>query len=207
MRSPIPALLCALLCALPAFAGADRLIAAPSGRKAERGTLKAEAVWEGNGRKCLQSYMAFGLTESVEVALGGEYVEQRNALPTLDVAYTFTDPVVNYVPGLAIGVQDALDNTYLRRRVYVAVSFDLGMTGRYNGDTPMQVTLGAGTGGHNGMFVGVMIPWTRHFRLLAEYDATRITSGFEIRPRDGAWFRILARDRRAVWGLGWSARL
>ncbi len=121
--------------------------------------------------------------------------------------WTITDPVVNYVPGLAIGVQDAFDNTFLGRRLYFAVSYDVGMTGRYNGDTPLQLTLGVGTGGHNGAFVGVSIPWTSQFRLLAEHDATRITAGAEIRPSEGLWLRMLARDRRAVWGLGWSVRL
>lgn len=201
------ALALALLALAATLAPADRLIAAPSGRKVTLGTVKFDSVWEGDGEKCLQSYVSYGLTTSLELSLGGEYVERHNALPTLDVAFTVTDPVVNYVPGIAIGVQDAFDNTYLRRRFYFAVSYDVGLTGRYNGDTPMQLTIGVGTGGHNGAFVGVVIPWTRQFRLLAEHDATRITAGAEFRPADGVWLRMLARDRRAVWGLGWMARL
>ncbi|MFN3683217.1 MAG: hypothetical protein ACK41F_04695 [Fimbriimonadaceae bacterium] len=201
------ALALALLALAATLAPADRLIAAPSGRKVTYGTVKFDAVWEGDGERCLQSTVSYGLTPALEVSLGGEYVDSRNALPTLDLAYTITDPVVNYVPGLAIGVQDAFGNTFLGRRFYVAVSYDVGMTGRYNGDTPLQLTLGAGTGGHNGAFVGVSIPWTSRFRLLAEHDATRITAGIEVRPADGLWLRMLARDRRSVWGLGWTARL
>ncbi len=62
-----------LLASVAALASADRLIAAPSGRKVTQGTLKFDAVWEGDGEKCLQSYLAYGLTPSLELALGGEY--------------------------------------------------------------------------------------------------------------------------------------
>lgn len=206
MFLPVRRVLVILFLAASLTAQADWLVFIPSGRKLEFQTGRVEFLWAATTAREFRTTMGYGLTKSIEVDLTSETIDPRDTLLSLDASYTFTDPVVNYVPGLQIGVIDALNKTQDRRRFYIAASYDVGLTGLYNGDSPMQVTVGAVGGSLTGPFVGVAIPFTHSFIGLAEHDSHRMTAGFEFKPTHDTSVRWLFNGNRVLWSAGFSLR-
>ena len=188
------------------LAQADYVVTVPNARKILEGDFKAQFMWEAGTSDNVRTYMGYGVTKSIEFDLTSETLTPRNTLASFDLSYTITYPFVNKVPGLAGGVIDALNNSQNGRHYYLALSYDVGMVGMYNGDTPMQVVLGGFWGSMSGPFVGITIPYTEAFRLLAEHDTKTISAGFEFKPTKETSLRWIFRNRQVLWAVGISAR-
>jgi hypothetical protein len=207
MLFPVRLFALLMLFAASVSASADWLIFIPSGRKLPYQTGKAELSWAAATTREVRTTMGYGLTPTIEFDFTSETLDPRNTLLSCGVSYNVTDPVVNFVPGLQIGVVDIANKTADGRRFYVATSYDVGMTGEFNGDTPMKLTLGVVGGSMNGPFVGVTVPFTRSFIGLAEHDSRRLSAGFEFKPTRDTSLKWIFRENQVLWAAGFTLRL
>ncbi|MBI5708370.1 MAG: hypothetical protein HZC36_15415 [Armatimonadetes bacterium] len=185
--------------ALSSSAAADRFIHGPIAQKLPYGALKLEGLWSG----------AEGRTASQRVGLGfatvfdGELVWDRRpgheSQFTFDLAYNYTDPVVTLIPGVSIGVQDALNRSEAGRRFYWVTTYHYGLDGKLNQNVPLEFTLGASLGARNGAIASFNIPFANWIRLVSEYDAGRLTQGLEYRPSKEAVVRMLFEEKTVLW--------
>jgi hypothetical protein len=146
------------------------------------------------------------VTKDIEVEFQLNRFDQRVSLGTFNASYLFSPAIVDTAPGLALGVQDAMDRTREGRMYYIALTYRLGLDGDYNSKTPLELTMGAGFGRRHGMFVGVQIPFRWSFRGFAEYDLRRFTSGLEYRPWHHLALRAMFRDNETLFGARVSYR-
>jgi hypothetical protein len=195
-----------LILASAGVARADWLVFIPSGEKLQFQTGRAEVGWAATTSKDTTTTVGFGLTHEIEVDWTTETIDPRGTIASFDTSYTFTDPVVNFLPGFTVGVQDALNDTAIGRRFYIATSYEVGMTGLYNSDTPMRLTIGAYTGGLNGPFVGIAIPFTHSFIGIAEHNSRDLTAGFQFKPTDDTYVEWLFRNNEVLWAAGFTMR-
>jgi len=185
---------------------ADYVVRVPNARKVLYNEYKADCMWEAGTKTNVRTWLAYGLTPEIEFTLTGETISPRDTICSVDLGYSIAYPFVNKFPGLCVGVIDALNSSEDGRHFYLATSYDIGMIGQYNRDTPMTVALGAFFGSMNGPFVGVVIPYTECFRMLAEHDTKRLTAGFEFKPVRGASLRWMFQDGSVLWSAGFSGR-
>ena len=188
------------------LAHGDWLVFVPSGEKLPFQTGRSEVMWTATTSKDTTTTLGFGLTHEIEIDMTTETLDPRGTLASFDTSYTFTDPVVNFLPGFTIGVQDAMNQTATGRRFYIATSYEVGLTGIYNGDSPMRLTVGAYTGGLNGPFVGVAIPFSRTFIGLAEHDSRNLTAGFQLKPTEDTYIEWLFKNNEVLWAAGFTMR-
>ena len=161
---------------------ADRLIHVPTGKKVPDGVFKIEASFDQNDLSRLHGYLDFGFTSYLDATVRTDDVAGTTRNTTIDLGYNYISPITDASPGISIGVQDALGSTTDGRRFYFASTFRVGLGGNADTFTPAEVSVGAYVGKKNSAFVGVMMPITTGFRILAEHDGYRLNSGIEIRP-------------------------
>ena len=153
-----------------------------------------------------QEYLGLGIGKSFDAAITWERVP-GGGQPSFDFSFSYVDPVVNYTPGVSVGVVDALDRSTDGRRFFFAVTYRSGLDGRHNSRTPAEATIGAFVGASDAMFVGVSLPFSESFRLVAEHDSFRIGAGFEVRPVRDFSVRWIQRDGQNQWSLSLLGRL
>lgn len=183
-----------------ALASADRLITVPTGRKLPFGTVRYEFRAEPKQRGNEEHLFAAGIGTSFEIEARTSWLEQDRGSGTFDLAYNFIAPIPDLSPGISVGVQDALDQTEDRRRVYAAITFRPYFI-TANGDVPGEVTVGILQGEYTHPFVGVGIPLAREIRLLAEHNGFRLAAGVEYRPKPNLGFRFQTRGHQTLASL------
>ncbi|MGV3614464.1 MAG: hypothetical protein ACO1SV_03930 [Fimbriimonas sp.] len=185
---------------LAATAAADRVLTVPTGRKIPFGTVRYEFRAEPKQRGAREHLLGVGIGTSFELEARTNWLDDSHTRGTFDLAYNVIAPLPDISPGISFGVQDALDETEDRRRFYAAITFRPVFT-TANGDTPADVTLGLFQGEYTHPFVGVSLPFTREFRVLAEHNGLRPAAGFEYRPRPNLGFRIQFRESQTLASL------
>jgi len=195
-----------LVAASATLAHADYVVTVPNARKILYKEFKVDYMWEARTKANVRTWMVYGLSPDIEVALTSETVSPRDTICSFDVSYSIAYPFVNKMPGLSVGAIDACNSSRDGRHFYVATSYDVGLIGQYNGNTPMTVVVGAFFGSMNGPFVGFSIPYTESFRLLGEHDSKHISAGFEFKPAKEASLRWMFRDSSVMWSVGFSGR-
>lgn len=200
------ALCVALAACCPWLAFADRLILIPTATKLQYGTYRLEHLFDQRGSGHTQQYAGFGIGMSFDMALtSGDLGGGHDA--SVDFAFHVLDPIVNFAPGVSVGVVDALDKTQDGRRGYVATTYRSGLDGAFNAFNPAEATLGVFFGSKNAWFAGAQLPFSDALRLLVEHDSYRLSAGVEIRPIKGWSLRWVQREDRQVWSLGLRGRL
>lgn len=188
-------------------ARAERLIFIPTAVKLRLGIVRAQAYFSGQKGRDVRGFLTTGLAKAVDIELTYDRFNGGATASSINLAYYYVVPVTDLTPGIAVGVQDLLDNTPDRRSAYIAVTYRIGQVGDYNSDVPAELTLGGGTGRYRrGAFVGFMLPFAEQLRLLGEYDSTKITAGFQIRPIRGLALGTLFQSDRTLWSLSYSVR-
>lgn len=178
----------ALVVLAAATAPAERHILAPMGAKLRSGAVRMEAWTQASAKP------RFWLDAGLGLKFDASLSQTPGRGVSLDASYNWLAPITDITPGLSVGFQDAFNLTPEGRAVYLAATYRIGNTGRFNQDVPTEVHLGFWTRESGLMFFGVSLPFAREFRLLAEHDSTAITAGFELRPRPEATLRVLWRD-------------
>jgi hypothetical protein len=193
-----------LLASVSAAAMADRVILAPTGTKILYRHARAEFMFDRNGRD-FQAFLGFGITREVEAEVVLERFDARNA-GTFNVAYNLFPVFIDQVPGINVGVRDALDRTRDGRLIYLALTHRLSAESDLVEEAPVEVSFGGGFGRRAGAFVGVRLPITDRFRLLAEHDVHRITAGFEYQHESGLGGRLLFREGETLLSVRFLTR-
>ncbi len=184
-----------LLLSMAFVSQADRLITIPTAHKLRIGEYRYEITsLQGAGRESYQ-YLGTGLTSNMDIEFRTERFPGANERSTFDLSYNHFPAGLDIVPGLSVGVQDAMNQTRDGRRFYLATSFT-NIFGTINGDVPADVTLGGFFGAQSSAFVGVSIPFSKEVRLLAEDNGYRLTAGFEVRPVKWLGLRMLFRNQQ-----------
>lgn len=189
------------LCALSISCFADHLIRIPVGRKIPYLEARLEHLFDQTEPRRNRTRLDFGLTEAIEASLVVEDGWGRGRVESFDVSYNVLPPLTNIAPGLSVGVTDGIGKTRDGRSFYVAATYRIGLTGRYNGDVPLEVSHGYAVGDHDGYFVGVTIPFRESFRLLAEHDGRRVNAALEFRPLKDVWVRWIHRPEQSLWSI------
>lgn len=204
MVAGMRATLAVLVVACAATATSDRLILIPTGTKLPFRTFRLERLFDTDLNDSRNQYYGVGIGKSFDAAL---VTDDHGKHATLDFAYSYLDPVVNYAPGLTVGMVDALDRTTEGRRMFVAVTYRSGLDGVFNASTPAEATLGAWFGSRNAFFAGVSLPMSRSFRILVEHDALRPAIGLEFKPMPSLAIRWVTSSEAAMLSLSLSGRM
>lgn len=196
------ALVCAMSCAF-----ADRLIFIPTAVKLRYGAVRPQLYFSGEKGRDIRGFLGLGIAKALDAEITYDRLSGPSTVASLNLAYYYIVPVTDITPGISVGVQDLLDKTPDRRSFYLAVTYRLGQVGDYNSDIPAELTLGGGLGRYRrGAFVGFMLPFADQLRLLGEYNSTKITAGFEVRPVRGLSIGALFQSDRTMWSLGYSMK-
>lgn len=185
---------------------ADRFILSPLGRKLPFGAIKLEHFWEGGSGERYVDHLGFGFTTIFDGEFVVDHLPGRSSKVSLDLAYNVTGPVVDIVPGVSFGVQDAMNVTEDGRRFFWVTTYDLGLDGKYNSRTPLQFSFGATAGHRTGGILSVSLPFSPWFRLLTEFDTGRITNGIEYKPSTTHSVRLLTRNSSVFWSASFVKR-
>lgn len=195
-----------LLLLVAATVRADRLVTIPVGKKVLNRTFRIEGLFDpadwGRGRFSL----AAGLTQNIDAEIYHDRLSSGRNFTSFDVAYNQSAPITDLTPGISVGLLDALNETELGRRLFGAITFRVGLQGDTVNDVPLEVTIGAATNVRHPIFVGVLLPFSPSYRILAEHDGERITAGFEFRPGPGVVARALFRRDRTLVSLSLTHR-
>lgn len=191
---------------LAAAAQADRIILAPSATKLLNRQVRLEYMWEQSKRDRFDAFLTVGATKDIELEFQLDRFDRDVTLGTLNATYLFVPAIVDTAPGLAFGVQDALDRTRDGRMYFIALTYRVGLDGDFNSRTPLEVTAGGGFGRRSGMFMGAQIPFTWQFRGLAEHDLRRVSAGFEYRAFPGFAARAVWREGQTLLSVRYTAK-
>jgi hypothetical protein len=190
---------------LSASAIADRLILIPTGKKLLNDTFRIEVLTD-RSRDATMGWLGLGVGESFDFEVTAESFNDNRMVNSLDFSYNYTVPVVDFLPGLSVGVQDAMNVTERGRNVYVAVTHRYGNYGELNQDLPTELTYGLWTRSGGLFFAGVTLPFSRTLQLVAEHDSDVFTAGVQLSPHEGVQFRALFRQSQVLVSFRVQAR-
>ncbi len=193
----------ALLLSTAAFA--DRLILIPTGKKLLIEAFQLEILTD-KSRDITMGWFGFGIGQSFDFEVTAESFNDNRMVNSLDFSYNYTVPVVDFIPGMSFGVQDAMNVTERGRNVYVAVTHRYGNTGELNQDLPTELTYGFWTRAGGLFFAGVTLPFSRTLQLVAEHDSDELTAGVQLSPHEGVHFRALFRQSQVMVSFRVQAR-
>ena len=179
---------------------ADRLILIPTGKRLLKDQYRIDLLTEPS-RDNTYGWFGTGLGHSFDVELTGESLDTDGIVSSLDFSYNYISPVTDFAPGISVGVQDMADHTDRGRNVYLAVTFRSGNYGEHNQDVPTEVTFGFWSRHEGLMFGGVVLPFSKHLKLLAEHDSHQFTAGFQVSPTDNVDFRFMFRESQVLLGM------
>lgn len=177
----------------------------PTGRKIPYRVVKFEAVSEVSRGRAQEYRLGLGIGRSFDLEIRSEFFDGANDARTFDFSYNYIAPVPGFTPGISLGMLDALDNTEDRQRVYVALTFR-PLLSTINGDFPGDLTIGVTGGFRTSLFVGLQLPFSREFSLLAEHNGYRLSSGFELRPVRQIGLRLMFRETDVLGSLQLTQR-
>jgi len=185
------------LLAVSAAAQADHLIDIPIARKIAIGEFRLDAQVEASKGRTQRYFVGTGLTQNIDAELRAERFEGGKTVGTVDLSYNFQPAIVDYSPGISVGVQDALDQTREGWRAYVATTFRTGLiTSGTNAHA--DTTLGIKAGRRTRPFVGVDLPFLDQVHGLVEHNGYRLAAGFDLRPVPSFGIRAIFEAKNTI---------
>ncbi len=191
-------LLPTLLLSLTAgIASADQLIDIPTARKIPfedvRYEFRAAPVVSGD----LAHFLGIGVGNSFELDLRDVVKSGMNPVGTFDFSYNYIASVPGISPGISLGVLDASNLTQDGRRFYAVTTFRNPMDD-LPGNLYSDISVGIQTGSLTSPFIGISLPFSKSFYLIAEHNGFRLSSGVELRPAPHVAVRFITRDRETL---------
>jgi hypothetical protein len=184
------------LLSLVCCASADRLIHIPLGKKVPRKEIRFEGGFPFESSSKAFGYLDIGIDAYLDATIRTFDVSGEPRKATLDFGYNYIAPIPDASPGISVGVQDAAGRTADGRRFYLASTYRTTLSGSASMFTSAEATLGVYAGRRSSAFVGVMLPITPAFRLLAEHDGYRVNAGLEGRPVSNISIKLLFIDTK-----------
>lgn len=187
-----------------AFASADRLIKSPTGYGLRSQEFRAEMWWTAD--RFDQGFAGYGLTSNLEIGATLDRGPGNSDRFGLDFSYNYIRPILDYAPGLSVGVYDLMNETSEGRSVYLAATIRMGNFDPANQDVPTELTVGGWSRHKGSAFVSFSLPFAEQFRLIAEYEGREISAGFDVRPLPGTYLRWVFTEGRPAYGAGIKIR-
>lgn len=178
----------------------------PTGTKILFNRMRTEFQLEPTKNHNYRAFLGYGVTREIEAELMLDRFDRRPSVLTGDFSYNYLGALTDTLPGVSLGVRDIADRTEDGRQIYIAITYRVSAESEFNNDVPLELTLGAGSGRRSPLFVGVQVPFTWSFRLLAEHDGNMPRLGFEYFPKKDWSARLQFDERRTTLSLRWSAR-
>jgi len=193
------------LAMLGTIASADQLIDIPTARKILfedfRYEFRAEPVVGGQ----LQHFLGLGIGKSFELDLRDIENPGVRSVSTFDFSYNYVPALPGISPGISFGVQDASNTTLDGRRFYAVTTFRNTMDD-IAGNVYADITLGFQVGSLTSPFVGVSVPFSQNFYVIAEDSGFRVSAGAEFRPSPRLAIRFVVREQRTLLSLSATSR-
>lgn len=187
-----------------ATARADRLIDIPTASPLTYGSFRLEYADSTSDGRTQLGYFDAGVGTSFETTIRAEQYEDRSLAGTFDLTYNYLSPISGLAPGFAAGCQDVLGNSIDGRRFFGCVTFRDVVEG-IGGEFPYDLTLGWYFGSHTSPFLGLRLPFSSNFTLLAEHDGIRLSAGVEYHATKAFALKLLARGPDMLADLSWQA--
>lgn len=195
-----------LLSVMASMACADRLFDIPVGKKIPYRDVRFEHIFDGGESTTNKNYLGLGITNIFDLELTYEQFSGISKVYSLDFSYNYTTPLIDFGPGLSVGVRDALNETRDGRYYYLALTKAIGLDGLLNQDVPFEFTVGYTAGSRNGLYAGANVPFTYFLRFITEFSKAGVTNGLELQPGRGVSLKWMHRDQQVLWSLGWTTR-
>jgi hypothetical protein len=197
--------LAALGISLAAFASADRFLETPTGYSLRYRQARAEAWWASN-RDFDRAFVSVGVMQSLEVGASFDRRPGFSDRVGFDLSYNYLGPILDYAPGISVGVFDLFNETLDGRSAYLALTMRTGNYDPGNQDVPTEFTLGFWSRHGGSPFLSVSLPFAEEIRLISEFEGREISAGFDIRPVRGMTLRWVFVDGRPTYGIGFKTR-
>jgi hypothetical protein len=191
------------VCLAPSVS-ADRLIDTFTGKRLPVNSVRGEWRFVTDRPERNVYHLGLGISQQFEAELVYSALGERGRATTFNFAYNYLSPVADLVPGISFGVRDGLDRTDARRAFYVAATLRSSIDSAVI-TAPLEFTIGGQT--RQGLFLGVMLPFADQLRWLTEYEAKKVTAGFELRPIPRLALRWIFAPSGTMLGVSYLARL
>ncbi len=194
----------ALICC---SAMADRLIFIPVGKKVPFKAIKLNYMWDSENSDLNRSTLTAGIGVSFEFAAttNSNFLGDNDSI--FDLSYSIADPLVDYAPGIAVGIRDIENSSEIGRYVYVALTFRQGQSGVWNGEYPAEATIGIKYGAHGPqLMMGGYVPLASFLAIVAEIDHDRAIGGFELKLMPDLEVRCLHRSGLKLYSASYQVR-
>ncbi|HRJ26622.1 MAG TPA: hypothetical protein PLO61_03810 [Fimbriimonadaceae bacterium] len=198
--------LAGVLLSFASSAWADRIAFLPSARKISMTEARAEWLFSSGNKGTGRGSFGIGLGPSFEVEIEAQRPTGQGWLGSLSFSYNYLEPLKDMIPGLAAGFRDVLNRTPEGRVFFACVTYASSTDNLFGSITPVDLTLGVQTGRASGAYVGVSLPFSDAFQVVAEADRRQITGGLRIQPLRGFRAQVLIRRTETYWGLSYSIR-
>lgn len=166
------------VCAAVGLVFADELITIPTGLRVPDRQFSFRSSTAQSLRGKSRFSLATGYASTME--LRGEWFDGR-----LDgsAALQLLPSLADRIPGIMVGIEQ-VGNQFHGRSAYGVFTFEFNQYGERNATSPVQLTLGGGSGRLAGLFMGLKLPATNEFAMITEYDTSEIAAGIEVKLRD-----------------------
>ena len=201
VRRTLPLILLAFACS----AQADRVITVPRGGKIPFGIVRGEFMFEPSQPSSSLGFLGFGVNSYVDAEIEDNQFRGEKRYTALNLDFNLNAPIAGIAPGISFGVLDATDQSPDGRRGYIAISFQSGDSGSFVGTSAVEATIGGFFGKQSTAFVGLSLPASDQFRLLAEDDGKRVSAGAELRTGNGPYFRLVFREDQTLLSVGMTS--
>ena len=191
---------------LSAKSFSDKVFTIPTGTKIPYRAVRAEWLFEGHEPKRVQQSIGYGITKLIDAEFVTERFNDSITVSTANASFNYLPAFVDMAPGISFGIRDIANRTEFGRSPYIAITYKSGLEGQLNSDFPAEMTLGFGTGGFRGLFVGVMVPFSREVRLIGEHDTHRVSLGFDLRPFKELSVKTVLQDGSGVFSATFQAK-
>ncbi len=197
----------AALVILPAVGFADRVITVPTGRKLSFGTVRLEYNSQLNDRRRNEWSLGVGATDSIELEIRNRSSRDRDGegFTTLDFGYNLLTPIPDTSPGITVGVQDLLDATEIGRRGYLALTYRISYDS-FDAESTAEFTLGGFFGKSATPYIGISVPLSKRFRLLADHNGEALSGGLELMLVKEISVRYFAEGKHTFLGISAAKR-
>jgi hypothetical protein len=194
-----------LVSVLACAAAADRFVYTPIAKPLGAGEVRTEYIF-GSGSGADYAFFDTGLMMGLDATARMIDADSGSRSITGDLNYSIMVPFSDMAPGIAVGVQDLMDETEIGRRAYLAATFRFSNDGENNQDTPTEVTLGFWNANSGAAFFNVRLPFAEQFRLIAEHDSKELIAGADFRPLPDLSVKWLFRSGAPQLGVSYHQR-
>jgi hypothetical protein len=186
-------------------AHADRLFSIPMGRSLPKGTYRFEQLSSATNRFAKEQFFAFVPISELEIELQRRERSFESNGIGVNLSYNLFTPIAGLSPGISVGVLDSLNETALRRRGFIAITFrdlfDVSQNGEY-GDVTFGYQFGSKTAG----FIGCQLPFSTQLKAIAEFNGQDLTTGLSFQFSSEFRGRVFIQNNITLAGFSYSHR-